>query len=204
MSNRPDGPTRFDIELYSGNYLDLAEPDPEDVTLRDIARGLSNTCRFGGQCSEFYSVAEHAVLVADRLCVMGYGHEVQFAGLHHDDTEAFMGDVVRPLKQLVGGYPEMEARLANRLNGEIPAPWNDAILSADNWALSAEAFHLMPSKGAGWVTAGLYVPGRDDPDHPKLGNMGLTPAVARVLWLTTHRGLKEMCGLVASTGKQKP
>jgi hypothetical protein len=97
------------IELASGRFLDLSHPDASAIALEDVAWGLSHTCRFAGQCRSLYSVAEHALLVASRLEALGHDPAVCIAGLHHDDAEAFVGDVTQPLKHLLREYRAIEA-----------------------------------------------------------------------------------------------
>jgi len=60
---------------------------------------LGLLCRYNGQLPSFYSVAEHSVRVADWLIDQGYP-ELAFAGLLHDAAEAYIGDIVRPMKQI--------------------------------------------------------------------------------------------------------
>jgi hypothetical protein len=79
----------------------LARPRPEDVRLEDIAQGLSLTNRYSGQTKVAYCVAQHAVLVARSLRASGATPAEQLWGLHHDDAEAYVGDVTRPLKRLL-------------------------------------------------------------------------------------------------------
>lgn len=68
-------------------------PRPEDVDVRDIARGLAMTCRYGGQVKRYYSVAEHCVLVSRHVAP-----ELALKALFHDCAEAYIGDMIRPLK----------------------------------------------------------------------------------------------------------
>ena len=54
-------PTKHEVETFSGLYVDTKSPKPETIRLEDVAHALANTCRYGGHCLRFYSVAEHAV-----------------------------------------------------------------------------------------------------------------------------------------------
>lgn len=165
------------VETSTGRYVDLANPDPGTITLEDIAAHLSRIGRFNGACQRFYSVAEHALLVADRLRALGHGAATILRGLHHDDHEAYSGDKTRPYKlavRAVGGpascgpWEEINERLDQAIVQALDLPdltveaWQ-AIKQADNWALAAEAYHLLPSRGRGWVVDGLY-----DPDEPRV------------------------------------
>ncbi|MCW1410872.1 MULTISPECIES: hypothetical protein [Rhizobium] len=51
--------------LASGNWFDLLDPWGSAFTIFDIAQGLSNICRYAGQCKKFYSVAEHSIHVCE-------------------------------------------------------------------------------------------------------------------------------------------
>lgn len=92
------------IETVSGNYANIVDIDPETVTMDDIATSLSNICRFNGHLPTFYSVAEHSLRVAWWLQDQGYDDDIILTGLLHDAAEAYVGDMMRPLKRL----PEME------------------------------------------------------------------------------------------------
>lgn len=100
MSALIKGPT---IKLSSGRYFSFENPEP--LTIKEIAHALSNICRFTGHCREFYSVAQHAVLVSRLI-------EPEFAweGFHHDDGESVVGDMASPLKRLLPGYKAIERR----------------------------------------------------------------------------------------------
>ena len=85
------------IQTYSGKRFELDEEiNPDTIDIEDIAHALSQICRFGGHTRQFYSVAEHSVRVAHLL--VDQGRAVQLQGLLHDAAEAYLGDIVRPLK----------------------------------------------------------------------------------------------------------
>ena len=149
------------IELYTGGFLDFEKPDPAQIKLHDVAHGLAQLCRYTGQTKHFYSVAEHACLVSNRLRKLGEPLMVQWEGLHHDNAEAFVGDVNRPLKDLLEPtFKEIELRVWRAINYsldlQIIEPQHEAVKAADNWALAAEAYSLLPSNGRNWFSWGLY------------------------------------------------
>lgn len=82
---------------------------PEDFTydIEEFAHALANLCRFTGQLPEFYSVAQHSVLVArvvlDNLPSNMPLAEVQRlcrAAILHDAAESLLVDLPAPVKRL--------------------------------------------------------------------------------------------------------
>lgn len=69
-----------------------------DIVIDDVAHHLSNICRFTGAVRRFYSVAEHSVRVCNLAMKDGASIEVCLWALLHDASEAYLNDVVRPLK----------------------------------------------------------------------------------------------------------
>jgi uncharacterized protein len=140
------GPT---IMLQSGAWFDFGAPASSNFTIEDIAHGLANICRYAGQCRRFYSVAEHSLLVS-RVAV---GFELE--ALLHDAAEAFMGDVTRPLKQMLPEFrkveKEVERAILIRFGLSVPLP--TGVKDADLRVLAAEQAQIMP-------------PGTDSPGHP--------------------------------------
>ncbi len=106
------GCVRNTIKLASGRYFDLLDPQPAQLELGDIAAALSKLCRFGGHCRRFYSVAQHSVLCAVQARHDGLTRDEVKAVFLHDASEAFVGDVVKPLKIALPQYQEIEARVA--------------------------------------------------------------------------------------------
>lgn len=80
----------------SGVKVNILNPAPEMINLDDIAKGLSNICRFGGQIHSFSSVARHTLIV----WYLAPDHLKKLA-LLHDATEAYLGDIIKPLKVLL-------------------------------------------------------------------------------------------------------
>lgn len=94
------------ISTKSGRRLYVQNPTIAQIDIEDIAHGLAHQCRFNGQTSNFYSVAQHSVIVASIL-----PPELKLAGLLHDASGAYLGDIVQPLKELLPDYLEFEVKL---------------------------------------------------------------------------------------------
>lgn len=96
------------MQVYSGGRFFPEDPRPEEVQIEDIARGLSNICRYNGQ-GRFLSVAQHSILMARRARKMGTASKVQMATLLHDASEAYTGDKHKAIKHALGsGFKEIE------------------------------------------------------------------------------------------------
>lgn len=146
------GPT---ILLHSGAYFDLLDPWNSAFTIEDIAHGLSNTCRYAGQCNAFYSVAEHSWHTS--YIVPG---PWKLAALMHDAAEAFIGDVTRPLKSLLPGYKRIERNVEDAIAIRFGIAGMDApeVKSADLAMLAAEQAEIMPAHADGWAVLGGVIP----------------------------------------------
>lgn len=110
-----DWPGGANIKTRSGLYIDLLNPQQDHLLLKDIAHALSHICRFGGHLPRHYSVAEHSIYVANQLWRTTGDHQFALAGLLHDATEAYLGDMVRPLKQAMPEYRNAEAIMAEAI-----------------------------------------------------------------------------------------
>ena len=100
----------------TGLKVNLHKPEPGMITIEDIANSLSKICRFGGHTSCFYSVAQHSVLVAHMT-----GKDYFREALLHDAAEAYLGDVIKPLKVMLG---EVYAQLESSFESAIAIKYN--------------------------------------------------------------------------------
>ena len=135
------------ILTHTGKRFDLFEPDVDMIDPRDIAHSLAHLCRFNGHTREFYSVAQHSCLVADLVPA-----EHKLAALLHDATEAYLGDMTRPLKEWMPHYRGFEdviwERVCERFGLGIDLPYT--VHQADLIALTTERRDLMPPDPAPW------------------------------------------------------
>ena len=86
------------INTYEGHIIDLRQPTLEGIDIKDIANALSKICRFNGHVKTHINVALHSIMAA-RMCV---NPKEKLAYLLHDATEAYLGDIVTPLKHILG------------------------------------------------------------------------------------------------------
>jgi 5'-deoxynucleotidase YfbR-like HD superfamily hydrolase len=135
------------VSTYTGKQFFPLAPTPEQIDIEDIAHGLAYQCRFNGQTRHFYSVAQHSLIVADLV-----PKRLRRAALLHDAAEAYMGDMVKPLKQLFPLFSDIEAKVMTAIGLRYGVGnFNDrAIKRADLIALAMEKRDLMPNSTEPW------------------------------------------------------
>jgi 5'-deoxynucleotidase YfbR-like HD superfamily hydrolase len=153
-----DEPGPF-IQTLSGRRVNPLDASPEDIDAGDIARALSNTCRFGGHSKAFYSVAQHSSIVCDLLEQRGATPDELMAALLHDAAEAYLGDLPHPLKhrsELGAAFrvaeKRLEAVIAERFALPEAAarvkPIDRALLAAERRTFSEVTWHWPELDGA--------------------------------------------------------
>lgn len=140
------------IQTYSGEMIDIQNPDPDTINIVDIAHALSMTCRFGGHTKNFYCVAQHSYEVAQRT-----KSKLQLTALLHDAPEAYLVDLPRPIKELLPEYKELERNLMQVIaeKYKIIYPFPEEIIDADNKQLLYEQKHYLNSKRKIGETPGI-------------------------------------------------
>jgi len=135
------------FQTYSGVEFYLLDPRVEEIKALDIAYALANQCRFNGNCLRFYSVAQHCVLASEIV-----PPEFALWGLLHDSGEAYIGDMVRPLKSSMPLFCEAEDRIMRTicdkfgLSHDMP----NEVKDADNILLATEKRDLMTQEPRSW------------------------------------------------------
>ncbi len=129
--------------MHTGDYLTTIsgrkfyplDPRPEDVDIHDIAWSLSRICRFGGHVTSHYSVATHCVAMSYVV-----PEEDALWALLHDASEAYVGDMVKPLKKNMGLYMETEAKVISVIMEKygLPLEMPESVRIADTGILNAE------------------------------------------------------------------
>ena len=106
MYNIPDPTSDYiafnrEINLLSADF---------DAHIFDVFRALPNINRFNGQTLRPYSVASHS-LMCEKMAYEAFGFNsphLRIAVLLHDAAEAYLGDIVRPIKTLFVDFAALE------------------------------------------------------------------------------------------------
>lgn len=139
--------------MLSGRRLNLLNPSPLDIEIEDIARGISRVARWNGQTLGDHplSVAQHSVIVADILSINKKNilKKWLLAALLHDAAEYIIGDMITPLKTILGSkYISIEdiiqsaIHLRFRLPSEIPKSIYKSIKICDKQTAFLEAVQI--------------------------------------------------------------
>jgi len=90
------------IRTHTGKFH-FDKISSNNINIEDIAWGLSRVPRYGGQSDRVLYVGEHSYNVSKFVKAKN-----ALAGLLHDASEAFLGDIVTPLKTNLPEYKVIE------------------------------------------------------------------------------------------------
>lgn len=153
----------------SGKRVDPFNMKADDIDIQDISHSLSMQCRYNGHLGRFYSVAEHCVLVSQLVPA-----EQKLWGLLHDATEAYVGDLISPIKRKMDDFVLLEDEIHGAvsqhfgLTSYIP----DLVHNADKYIQELECE---------WINAGC--------PNGMHGIVGLDPSAAATLFMNTFNAL---------------
>lgn len=161
----PGTATESFLQTFSGHLISVQRPDPAMIDFVDIITALTKQCRFNGHCKRFYSVAEHTVRGV-KLAQKLFPENKQLAKSFflHDFTEAYVGDVIRPIKKHLPEFKEIEKGFHKSILkafGMAEKDFDEAnVHLIDNYMAVWEKRDLLPDK--------IYWPGMPSIDHLNL------------------------------------
>lgn len=138
------------VFTHTGAPFFIFTPRAEDIEVQTIAQSLSKQCRYNGHLKDsnsFCSVAQHSVNVSL------YKPDIHpREKLLHDAPEAWIGDLVRPLKRMLKDYSAIEERIEKAVCERFGLVWPLPIevLEADNIILATEKRDLLLPSVHSW------------------------------------------------------
>lgn len=129
------------VITYSGKNIDLYNLKTDDISIIDISYGLSNIPRFAGQVP-FYSVALHSI----EVCKIVPEH-LKISALLHDASEAYIGDIIAPIKNEMHNYLKLENYIMSIIIKKWQInPYDQLVKDADKKCLENEKIKLFYNK----------------------------------------------------------
>lgn len=186
-----------------GKYMHVSDgrkyyplhPKAEEVSIEVIAHHLATRCRYNGAVQHkdvdwrmFYSVAEHSVYVALYLVLLGYSKREILTALLHDGSEAFNGDLIRPLKyssEFSAPFKVVEERNERAIaeKFDLIFPYPAIVKEADEAVTSAEINQIVPQNSdEEWDSGKLHSEERRAPFDIKM----LTPFDAKRMFMDLY------------------
>ena len=127
------------ITTVSGKYVYLFNHESDDYSLDidDIAHSLCQLNRWNGHSPQPISIAWHSLLVSSFAEIAAESRWNQLWCLLHDASEAYLGDVVSPLKDAMPQYRAIENYMQHRIAVRFGVPVYN-VKRYDHMALSVE------------------------------------------------------------------
>ena len=133
------------LQTFSGRRVSVLNPSPNQIAFEDICVAISKQCRFNGHATHFYSVSQHCVIGAE-LAKERFGEDIAKEFLLHDATEAYVGDLIRPVKCMIPQFKEIEQRFwkAIAIKFDLPLIHSPEVKYLDNVMLAWEKRDFLP------------------------------------------------------------
>ena len=169
------------ITTYTGKHFKPTDPNPELIDIPDIAHALSLICRGNGHVKTFWSVGQHCICCAKEAAARGLSDRMVLACLLHDASEAYISDIIRPVKAHLSNYLEIESMIMDvilehfglsDLSEEENAMWKQI----DDDMMNFELKNLMKGEA-----------------HRNTDNLSSVPAVAERSWREVEDEFEAEC-----------
>ncbi len=144
----------YEMWTYTGKVVDPMNLKADDISLIDIGVSLSRQVRYNGHTTtnDHYSVARHSLILAQRVYDITSSKELQAIAFAHDFAEAYMGDIIRPIKNLCPALKELEAKITKVIFSRLKIKADKIpiiIDEQDDLLLKIEMAHFFPELWTG-------------------------------------------------------
>ena len=131
------------VVTASGRLVEIFSPKVDDISIDDIATGLSKQNRFMGLTKVPYTIAQHCLICSKLVSQSKSGNAI--AALLHDASEAYIQDIISPIKQVITGYDIIEDNLMNVIRAALmpDVDWSEPdVVEADVLAFRHEVTYI--------------------------------------------------------------
>ena len=112
ITRSPEALTAGWITTFTGRRVYPLRMSADQIDLLDLAHHLSMRVRYSGAVRNFYSVAEHSILMAryliENMEVLPNRNMLAKWALMHDASEAYLPDISAPIKPILNGFKVFE------------------------------------------------------------------------------------------------
>ena len=172
------------VETSQGRAFEYQDLVSNRYDIKEIAAALSKQCRYNGHTSRFYSVAEHCIILAN-YAAANLGHDEAIQMLLHDAAEAYIGDHVLPVKNMLPEIRNLEDALDEIIAFQfgLAFPFPEYVKELDYSIVLDERRALFPNSRWTWQAeqAGLKPLG--------VTIVGWSPEYAEAVYLQTWQAL---------------
>ncbi len=171
------------MKTYTGLKFYPQKPKELEVSVLDIAHHLSMINRYCGALEVPYSVGQHSLIV-EQLFHQRYPEataDERLGALLHDSEEAYLSDLVSPVKHSLADYMELAAKVTRRIFKvlKVSLPLHPFIKQIDTELRVDEVWYL-----SAWDHADMRLPNFNTPIIPS------TPGQTKFLFLQRFVTLK--------------
>ncbi|NDW19453.1 hypothetical protein D0T53_11110 [Dysgonomonas sp. 216] len=101
------------FRTFTRKKFNILNPTSDMIDIVDIAKGLAYKPHFSGFSPKFFSIAEHSLLVEEytRSYHGESCYKLRLEALLHDASEAYTGDMIKPIKNLLPNFVLIEKKI---------------------------------------------------------------------------------------------